>query len=160
MLASADIPPLASTAAGQGSTSPGPPALSAQAPWVGTWEQDFERSTRRDGPAPYKRVTLRIEPAGDGLAVIYDMVGVRGGVTHLEWTGRFDGRDYPVQGVDYVLTNAYRRLDDRSYEIAVKVDGQLAATATTSVSADGDTMIVDTVERGGRRTKAVYVRSA
>ena len=28
--------------------------------------------------------------------------------------GGFDGKDYAVQGADYVLTNAYRRIDDRT----------------------------------------------
>jgi hypothetical protein len=68
----------------------------------------------------------------DGLRVVYDMVRRRGGITHMEWNGRFDGKEYPVQGVDYVLTNAYRKLSDRSYEIVVKVDGRAAAVATRS----------------------------
>ena len=55
------------------------------------------------------------------------MVGVRGGRTHIEWTGALDGQDYALQGVDYVLTNAYRLIDERRYEIAVKVDGRMVA---------------------------------
>ncbi len=78
------------------------------------------------------------------------MVRRRGGVTHIEWTGRFDGNDYPVQGVDYVLTNAYRRLSDLSYEIVVKVDGRAAAVATAVVSADGGTLNVDTREQDSK----------
>ena len=107
-------------------------------------------------------MTLRIEPWNDGLRVVYDMARRRGGITHIEWTGRFDGRDYPVQGVDYVLTNAYRRLSDRSYEIVVRVDGRQAAVATASVSDDGSTMTVETAERNARgqpiTTTAVYKR--
>jgi hypothetical protein len=80
----------------------------------------------------------------------------------MEWTGRFDSRDYPVQGVDYVLTNAYRRIDDRSYEILVKVDGRLAATAVAVVSPDGNTLTVSTAERSASgssvNTTAVYDR--
>jgi hypothetical protein len=137
-------------------------AASSDGPWLGTWRLNPERSPQRTAPSPYKRVTLRIEPAGDGLTVIYDMVGVRGGVTHVEWTGRFDGRDYPVQGVDYVLTNAYRRIDDRSYEITVKVDGAPAAVARATVSADGRTLTVTTTERDARGaplvTTTVYER--
>jgi hypothetical protein len=90
------------------------------------------------------------------------MVRRRGGITHVEWSGRFDGKDYPVQGVDYVLTNAYRQLSDRSYEIVVRVDGRRAAVATTSVSADGSMMTVDTVEIDARgqpiKTTSSYVR--
>jgi hypothetical protein len=107
-------------------------------------------------------VTLRITPRGDGLLVVYDMVGTRGGVSHREWTGRFDGQDYPMQGVDYVMTNAYRLLTDRSYEIAVKMEGAPVATATASVSPDGATLTVVTRERDARgqpvESTAVYRR--
>ena len=34
---------------------------------------------------------------GDGIKVVYDMVRPRGGVTHMEWTGKLDGMDYAVQ---------------------------------------------------------------
>jgi hypothetical protein len=87
-----------------------------RAPWLGTWQLVQPAAGRFESP-PYKKVTIRIEPWQDGIAVSYDMVRTRGGISHMEWTGRFDGRDYPVQGVDYVLTNAYRLIDDRSYEI-------------------------------------------
>ena len=55
----------------------------------------------------------------------------------LEWKGGPDGGDYRVQGVDYVVTNAYRPIDDRSYEIDVKVDGRRAAAARLTISPDG-----------------------
>jgi len=139
-----------------------PCALAGQerAPWYGTWQLNPAKSTRRTDLSPYKRVTFRIEPADEGLRVTYRMVGTRGGVTHMEWTGRFDGKDYSVQGADNVLTNAYRRIDDRSYEIVVKVDGQAAALATARVSADGATLTVATAERDAQgrtvNTTAVY----
>jgi len=78
------------------------------------------------------------------------MVRRRGGIQHMEWSGRFDGMDYPIQGVDYVLTNAYRQLSERSYEIVVKVDGRAAAVATAVVSSDGRTLDVETKERDER----------
>ena len=71
-------------------------------------------------------------------------------------------KDYPVQGVDYVLTNAYRRLSDRGYEITVRVDGGTAAVATVVVSSDGRTLNVETKERdakgGSVTTTATYQR--
>src|SRR6266540_2915074 len=82
------------------------PAFSAgqaPAPWFGTWRLDPARSTATSN-SPYKRVTLTIEPWEAGLEVLYDMVGTRGGITHVEWNGRFDDKDYPVQGIDYVMT--------------------------------------------------------
>ena len=120
-----------------------------QAPWIGTWQQVPPEKKWFD-PWPYQKVTLRIEPSGDGLRVVYDMVRRRGGIQHMEWSGRFDGRDYPVQGVGYVLTNAYRQLSDRSYEIVVKVDDRAAAVATAVVSSDGRTLDVETKERDAK----------
>src|SRR5690349_7865335 len=87
-----------------------------KAPWIGTWRLNPAKSTLNND-SRFKRVTLKIENDGERLKVVYDMVGVRGGVNHLEWVGTFDGKDYAVQGLDYVLTNAYTRLSDRSYRI-------------------------------------------
>ena len=111
--------------------------------WFGRWTLDLKGAK---SPA-YKRVVTRIEPWEDGLRVTYEMVGVRGGITHMEWTGKFDGKDYPMQGVDYAMTNAYRKIDSRSYEIAIKIDGIPTATARVIVSADGSTLTVATTER-------------
>ena len=132
-----------------------------QAPWFGTWKLIPARSTSNPD-ARFKRVTSKIEPWQDGLKVIYDMVGTRGGITHLEWTGKFDGKDYPVQGVDYVLTNAYTLLNDHSYQIVVKVDGAVAATAIVDISPDGKTLRTQTMQKDARgqdaSTTTVYDR--
>jgi hypothetical protein len=117
----------------------------AQDPWFGTWKLNPAKSSTNSDR--YKRVTSRIEPAEDGLKVTYDMVGSRGGITHMEWSGKFDGKDYPVQGVDYVLTNAYTRLNDYSYQIVVKLDGALVATTTVLLSTDGRTLTTLTNEK-------------
>lgn len=126
----------------------------------GVWELDASLSAERATPSPYRRTRLTIEPWEDGLQVSYDLVGVRGGRTHLEWRGRFDGTDVRVQGLDYVLTNAYTRVDDRSWEIVVKLDATWAATTRVTVSPDGTTMEAVTEEAGpnGSRltTTAVY----
>jgi hypothetical protein len=127
--------------------SPIPAAAQASAPWLGTWQLDQPAPASRFATPPYKKVTLRIEGRGDGIRVTYDMVRTRGGITHVEWQGRFDGRDYPVQGMDYFLTNAYRPLDDRSYEIIIKVDGRVAANAIAVVSPDGKVLTVTTIEK-------------
>src|SRR5262245_20250319 len=102
-------------------------------PWFGTWRLNFAQSTV-DRDVRFKRATTKIEPWEDGLKVTYDLVGVRGGTSHMEWTGNFDGKDYPVQGVDYVLTNAYTRDSDRSYQIVTKIDGVVSATAKVVIS--------------------------
>jgi uncharacterized protein (UPF0297 family) len=108
--------------------------------WLGTWTLNLARSTYSPNPPPYKRAIRRIERSGDDIKIIDEMVRSRGGVTHLEWTGKFDGQDYPVQGVELVLTNAYRRVDDRTYELIQKIDGDVVATARVAMSPDGRTI--------------------
>ena len=114
------------------------------AAWFGTWALNVGRSDYGSAPAPYKRATFRIEPAGDGIRVVYDMVHPRGGTTHLEWTGLVDGRDYALQGVDQAITYAYSARSDGAHEIVVKIDGRVAARSRVSVSADGRTMTTRT----------------
>jgi hypothetical protein len=115
--------------------------------WFGTWKVNLAKSTYTGAPG-YKRATYVIEPAGDGVKVVYEMVLPRGGVTHLEWTGRLDGKDYPVQGIDEFLTYAYTPRDDGSYDIVAKIDGRVAASSTVQFSPDGTTMTTTTVARG------------
>ena len=130
--------------------------------WFGSWRLNLERSSYRPGPAPYRRATYRIEPHAGGVRVIYDMVRPRGGVTHLEWTGQFDGRDYPVQGVEELVTYAYQRIDGRTYDVITKVDGRPAATSRAVLSADGQSITTTTAGRDSRgvdvTTITVYER--
>ena len=70
--------------------------------WLGVWKLNVARSSF-SGPPPYKRATRSIEPSERGVRIVDDLVRPRGGVVHLEWIGRFDGLDYPVQGVEVVL---------------------------------------------------------
>ena len=127
---------------------------------VGTWRLDFAGSTFASGPPVYVRVTCKIEPWNDGLKVTYDMVGERGGVTHWEWTGRLDGKDYPLQGIEEVVTNAYRRVGDRAYEVVAKIDGRITATTRIVISPEGTVMTVTSPasDAHGRRVlnTAVY----
>jgi DNA-binding beta-propeller fold protein YncE len=114
-------------------------------PLLGTWSLDFAESTLVSGPPQYVRLTCKIEAwEDDGLKVIYDVVGTRGGVTHWEWTGKLDGQDYPLEGVEEVVTNAYSQIGDRTYNLVLKVDGRVTTSSKIAVSPDGKTMVVTT----------------
>jgi hypothetical protein len=136
-------------------------ALQTPSPWVGTWKLNPSKSIGISN-SQYKRVTLTIEPWRDGLKVVYDMVGIRGGVTHVEWTGRFDNKDYPLQGIDYVMTNAYSPIDDRSYNIVIKREGRISGNVQVMVSADGRTLTAITSGKNAQgqdaSTTAIYDR--
>src|SRR5262245_23582176 len=121
-----------------------------QEPLFGTWHLESA-----SGPSAYARVTCKIGPLQDGLRVIYDMVGIRGGVTHWEWTGKLDGKDYPLHGVEEVITNAYSRVDDHIYTVVFKVDGRTTTTTKITISPDGKTMTVTS----STSSTAIYKRA-
>ena len=111
-------------------------------PLAGTWRLNVEKSNFVSGPPAYSRVICRIEPREDGLRVVYDMIGTRGGVTHWEWTGRVDGKDYALQGVEEVVTNAYSRIDDNTFSIVTKLDGRPTSATRVVISPDRKIMTV------------------
>ena len=115
---------------------------------LGTWRLDLSRSEFIPGPAPYVRATRRVEPFGDSIRIVEDLVRVRGGITHLEWTGKLDGRDYRVHGVDLFVTYAYRIVDPVTLEGVVKVDGAVVSTSRETFSADGGMLTI--VTKGAR----------
>ena len=129
-----------------------PQTATGQVPsfWFGTWTFNVGKSIYNPGPPPYIRATYRIEPWNDGVKVVYDMVRPRGGVNHLEWTGKLDGMDYAVQGVEEFVTNAYRPLGDREWEVILKIDGRVAAKSRVTLSPDGHTMTTVTTGRNAQ----------
>ena len=118
--------------------------------WVGLWTLNLAKSVYNPGPGPYARGTMKVETLEDTLRFSYDLVRPRGGVQHMEWTGKFDGIDYMVQGVDDFITYAYTRIDDRTYDVVTKVDGRIAATSRVTLSPDGRTLTTTT---GGRNAR-------
>jgi hypothetical protein len=96
--------------------------------------------------------------------VVYQLVRPRGGVAHLEWTGRFDGRDYPVHGVEEVVSYAYRPAGPRAYDIVTKLDGRASAVSRAELSPDGRSITTRTsgTDASGRfvTTVTVYVKRA
>ena len=132
----------------------------AEASWVGTWRLNLAKSAYNPGPPPFKSAVSKIEQSENGLTIIYDMVGPRGQTAHREWTGKFDGRDYAVEGVDYVLTNAYSQVAERTYKVVVKVDGEVTSIATIVIAPDGKSMTTVTAGRNAQgrevNTTTVY----
>ena len=124
----------------------------AQQRFVGTWKADVAKSKYEPGAAP-KSETLRFEPAGDGFKVSLDGVNQQGPY-HSEATGKFDGADVPVVATparQAKFTYAFSRVDERTWEIVIKVNGIRRLTVRNVVSEDGMTMRgVSTVTSGGQ----------
>jgi len=61
---------------------------------------------------------------------------------HSEWTGKFDGKDYPVTGDPTDDSRAYKRVNASTLSMTLKKDGKVTATGQIVVSSDGKTRTV------------------
>ena len=118
--------------------------------WLGEWRLNVGKSVYDPGPAPYRRGRMEVTMVGDQVRFAYDLVLPRGGVQHMEWTGRFDGNDYMVQGIDDYVTYAYTAIDARTFSVVTKVDQRTVAVTTVTMSEDGRTL---TSVTGGRNAR-------
>jgi hypothetical protein len=107
----------------------------------GTWKVDVARSRYEPGAAPRSEI-LRFERVGDGFKVSLDGVNQQGPY-HSEATGKFDGVAVPVVATPprpAAFTYAFSRIDDHTWEIVIRVNGQPRLTVRNVVSEDGKTM--------------------
>jgi uncharacterized Ntn-hydrolase superfamily protein len=79
---------------------------------------------------------------GDTIKVTLDGVSSDGKATHDEWTGKYDGKDYPVTGNPMTDTRAYKKVNDHTLEATGKKGDKVVLTAKITVSADGKTRTV------------------
>ncbi len=109
---------------------------------MGTWKLNEAKSKLAAGAA--KNHTVVYEAAGDKVKVTVDGVDGTGKPAHNEWTGNFDGKDYPVTGDPSSDMRSYKRVDDRTLEMTIKKDGKVTMTGRIAVSTDGKSRTVKT----------------
>ena len=90
---------------------------SAQNPNLGTWKLNEAKSKIPTGSA--KNITVTYEAAGDSIKGTIDGIDGQGKPTHTEWTGKFDGKDYPVTGDPTQDTRAIEQVDDHHYALTI-----------------------------------------
>lgn len=117
-------------------------ALAAD-PNMGTWKLDESKSTF--GPGGTKNTMVVYAPAaGDMVKVTVDGVDKDGKAIHNEWTGKFDGKDYPVTGEPNHDMRAYTKVDANTLDMTVKKAGKVVGTGRIVVGADGKSRTVTT----------------
>jgi hypothetical protein len=79
---------------------------------MGTWKLNEAKSKLTPGTTKINMVV--IEAAGDNVKVTVDGTDRDGKSMHNEWTGKFDGKDYPVTGNPDSDMRSYKKIDDRT----------------------------------------------
>jgi len=130
----------------------------ASNPNMGTWKLN-EAKSKLPATAP-KNNTVVYEAAGDNIKVSVDATDAESKPTHNEWTGKFDGKDYPLTGDPSADTRSYKVVNDNTTDLTNKKDGKATLNGRIVVSADGKarTVTVSGTDAKGKKVKytAVY----
>src|ERR1700693_78 len=84
-------------------------------PSLGTWKLNEAKS--KLSPGLPKNLTVTYEAVGDKIKGTVDGVDGQGKPTHNEWTGKFDGKDYPVTGDPNSETRAIKQIAEHNYRL-------------------------------------------
>lgn len=124
---------------------------------VGTWKLNDSKSKIPAGAA--KNTSVVYTAAGDSYKCVTDGVDASGKPSHTEWTGKFDGKDYPVNGDPNADSRSLQKVDARHYKITNKKGGKTTLTGTVEFSADGKTRTLTTngTDASGKKLTSVAV---
>lgn len=111
---------------------------------LGTWKLNEAQSKIPAGMAHI--VTSTFEAQGDQIKVVGDGVDPSGSPMHVEWVGKFDGKDYPVTGNNYTNSRSYQQLNAHTMLMTNKKDGKTVNTGRMVISADGKTRTVQVTQ--------------
>jgi hypothetical protein len=118
---------------------------------MGTWKLNDTKSKIAAG-AP-KNSTVAYTAAGDKVKVTVDGLDAEGKPVHHEWTGQFDGKDYPVSGDPTSDVRSYKKIDDRTLEFTAKKGGKVTVSGKVVIAADGKTRTVTTTGTDAKGAK-------
>jgi len=126
-------------------------------PQMGTWKLN-EAKSKFAGKA--RNHTVVYEASGDQIKVTVDGVDENGGAVHNEWTGKFDGKEYPVTGDANSDVRSYRTINKNTVTLTGKKNGKVTLSGRVVVSRDGKTRTVTTTTTNAQGKKvtntAVY----
>jgi hypothetical protein len=115
----------------------------AASPQMGTWKLNEAKSKITPGTTKNTMVVYK-DAMGGKVKITTDGIDGNGKPTHAEWTGKLDGKDYPVTGDPTSDMRSYTKVDDRTLDFSVKKGGKVAVTGRVSVAADGKSRTVTT----------------
>lgn len=126
-------------------------------PQMGTWKLNEAKSKMGKGMS--KNSTVTYKSMFGRVTVTIDGTDEHGKAFHDKWSGKFDGKDYPVTGSPSSDMRSYKKVDDHTLEFWVKKGGQVMASGKIVVAADGKsrTVTASGKDEKGKKFKTVAV---
>jgi hypothetical protein len=107
---------------------------------IGTWKLNEAKSKLSAGAT--KNNTVAYEAAGDSVTVTVDGVDAAGKPVHDVWTGKYDGKDYPVTGDPASDSRSYKRVNAHTLAMTIKKGDKVTMTGKIVIAADGKSRTV------------------
>ena len=127
-------------------------------PQVGTWKLNESKS--KIAPGTLKNTQVVYSSMLGQVKVKSDGIDANGKPIHVEWSGKLDGKDYPVTGDPNSDTRSYTKVNDRTLTTTNKKNGEVTVTGRDCyLTADGRTrtVTVNGTTSKGKKFKNVAV---
>jgi hypothetical protein len=118
----------------------GAAACFAVDPQMGTWKLNEAKS--KITPGTLKNTQVVYSSMFGQVKIKADGIDANGKPSHTEWSGRFDGKDYPVTGDPNSDGRSYTKVNERTLTTTNKKNGKVTVTGQIVVSPDGKTRTV------------------
>jgi hypothetical protein len=132
-------------------------ACLAADPQMGTWKLNETKS--KITPGTLKNTNVVYSSMFGQVKIKADGIDANGKAVHTEWSGKFDGKDYPVTGDPNSDARSYTKVNDRTLTTSNKKNGKVTVTGRIIVSANGKsrTVILNGTTPKGKKFKNVAV---
>jgi hypothetical protein len=132
-------------------------ACLAADPQIGTWKLNEAKS--KITPGTLKNTHVVYSSMLGQVKIKSDGIDGSGKPVHVEWSGKFDGKDYPVIGDPNSDARSYTKVNDRTLTTTNKKNGKVTVTGQIVVSADGKsrTLTLNGTTPKGKKFKNVAV---
>ena len=124
---------------------------------LGTWKLNEAKS--KIPPGFMKSTTVVYEPVGDSIKVTTDGTGKDGQPMHTEWTGKFDGKAYPLTGDPTADSRVYHKITDHRLTLANTKNGKVTSSGHIILSPDGKmrTLTITSTDAAGKTVSSTAV---
>jgi hypothetical protein len=118
----------------------GTAACLAADPQMGTWKLNESKS--KITPGTLKNTNVVYSSMFGQVKIKAEGIDGNGKPSHTEWSGKFDGKDYPVTGDPNSDARSYRKVNERTLTTTNKKNGKVTVTGVITVLPDGKSRTV------------------